>query len=199
MKGKNIHHNNAIFYMRTRLIIICSFLFLNHFTNPLLCQDSLYLVGTIIGESNAKRITGVKGIGDVNGDGYGDFMVTTADNTVRLYLGSKNFNLTPSVVFHYPGKYSSYTFGGCAGIGDVNGDGYNDFVIKAVFSDEDYSPKGQVFVYYGGPNIDTIPKYEFHDPWIQDYLVLMSKELETLIRMDIMILLLVIHITGQMG
>ena len=36
-------------------------------------QDSLYLIGTITGESNEKKIVGVKGVGDVNGDGANDF------------------------------------------------------------------------------------------------------------------------------
>ena len=52
-------------------------------------QDSLYLVGTITGESYATRITDVKGIGDVNNDGYDDFIISHYfDNTVQLYLGS---------------------------------------------------------------------------------------------------------------
>jgi len=39
-------------------------------------QDSLYLVGTITGESTEQRIGGGKGIGDVNGDGYDDFIIS---------------------------------------------------------------------------------------------------------------------------
>jgi hypothetical protein len=154
--------------MRKRLSKIYFLLFLTLFSDIVFCQDSLYLIGTITGESNAKRITDVKGIGDVNGDGYDDFMVSTVDQMVRLYLGSTNFNLTPSVIFHYPGKDTFYGFGGCAGIGDVNGDGYNDFIIKGNFYDWGCE-KGKVFLYFGGSEIDTISKYEFYEPWIQDW------------------------------
>ncbi len=137
-------------------------------TDKVLSQDSLYLVGTITNESVAKRITEVKGIGDVNGDGYDDFMVTTFNNEVKLYLGSSTFNLTPSIIFHYPGKDSLHTSENCAGIGDVNGDGYNDFLIRGHFGDWGF-PEGKVFLYYGGSTIDTIPKYEFYERWIQDW------------------------------
>ena len=153
--------------MRKRLIKIHFFLCLTFFTSVVLCQDSLYLIGTITGESNVK-ITDVKGIGDVNEDGYEDFMVTTTDKTVRLYLGSSYFNLTPSVIFNYPGNDNLFDFGGCAGIGDVNGDGYNDFIIKSIFYDWG-SAKGKMFLYFGGSKIDTIPKYELYEPWVQDW------------------------------
>jgi hypothetical protein len=152
---------------KTCLEFLCLFSILFFLTNVAICQDSLYLIGTITGESNAKRITDVKGIGDVNGDGYADFMITTVNNTVTLYFGSQNINLTPSIVFHYPGKEKLFAFGGCAGIGDVNGDGYDDFVLKGEFYDSGRT-SGNIFVYYGGPTIDTIPKYEFYDQWMQD-------------------------------
>jgi len=112
-------------------------------------QDSLYLVGTITGESNEKKIVGVKGIGDVNGDGYGDFMIsmrtgkTRSDQgIVKLYLGSANIDLTPNVIFHYLGKDSLNDFGGASGVGDVNGDGYDDFTISGGFGDWVF-PKGK--------------------------------------------------------
>jgi hypothetical protein len=154
--------------MRKRLVKEFILLFLLFISNIALAQDNLYLIGTITGEPNA-RITDVKGIGDVNGDGYDDFMIATADNAVKLYLGSSNINLTPSVIFHYPGNDRLIgPLGGGNGIGDVNGDGYNDFAIKGVFADWG-SEKGKVFLYFGGTNIETIPKYEFYEPWGQDW------------------------------
>ena len=151
------------FKYRTYFYFLYLFSMILFLTSAVLCQDSLYLIGTITGESYAKRITEVKGIGDVNGDGYDDFMVTTNDKTVKLYLGSANFTLTPSVIFHYPDKDSLYEFGGCIGIGDVNGDGYDDFTINGSFYDGGYT-NGKVFIYYGGPRVDTLPKYIFHGP-----------------------------------
>jgi Secretion system C-terminal sorting domain/FG-GAP repeat len=138
-------------------------------------QDSLYLVGSITGESNSKNITNVKGIGDINGDGYDDFMVSVRtgkkikdEGIVKLYLGSADGNLVPDVTFHYPGKDSLNDFGqNFAGIGDVNRDGYNDFIIGGIFDDWG-SVKGKCFLYLGGETVDTIPLAEFHEPWIED-------------------------------
>ncbi len=137
-------------------------------------QDSLYLVGTITGESYEKRITDVNRVGDVNGDGYYDFMVsrrtgikTKDQGIVQLYFGSPTINLFPGVMFHYPGSDSLNDLGKGSEIGDVNGDGYDDFIIAGAFGDFGFF-KGKVFLYYGGENIDTIPIAEFYEPWIQD-------------------------------
>ena len=132
-------------------------------------QDSLYLVGTITGMSFDNRITDVRGIGDVNGDGYGDFIIATRTESnygiVKLYFGAEYLDLTPDIIFQYPGKDKYHDLGTCYGIGDVNSDGYDDFVIVGCFG---YYCKGKVFLFYGGKTIDTIPVAEFSEPWIQD-------------------------------
>jgi len=133
-------------------------------------QDSLYLLGTITGESTEKRIGGAKGIGDVNGDGFDDFMISmrtgnlvSDQGVVKLFFGSTDFDLNKYVVFHYPGTDSLNDLAGGYGIGDVNNDGYDDFVLVGAFEDWVY-PKGKVFLYYGGETIDTIPVNEFYQP-----------------------------------
>jgi hypothetical protein len=133
-------------------------------------QDSLYLIGSITGESTEKRIGSAKGIGDINGDGFDDFMISMRtgnlvrdQGVVKLYFGSADFDLNEDIVFHYPGSDNLNDFGGRYGIGDVNGDGYDDFVLTGVFGDWVY-PKGKAFLYYGGETIDTIPANEFYQP-----------------------------------
>ena len=137
-------------------------------------QDSLYLVGTIIGESYEKRITNVNRIGDVNADGYDDFMVSRRTGNVtrdqgitQLYLGSATLDLIPDVTFHYPVNDNFNDLGDASEVGDVNGDGYDDFAISGFFGDFGFS-KGKVFLYYGGETVDTIPVAEFYEPWIGD-------------------------------
>ncbi len=137
-------------------------------------QDSLYLIGTITGDSYEKRITSVDRVGDVNGDGYNDFMVSSRtgktrrdQGIVQLYLGSSTLNLIPDVTFHYPCCDTLNDFEAASEIGDVNSDSYDDFVIRGSFGDWGFV-KGKVFLYYGGETIDTIPYAEFYDPWIQD-------------------------------
>ena len=133
-------------------------------------QDSLYLIGTITGESTEKRIGGAKGIGDVNGDGFDDYIISMRtgnlvrdQGVVKLYFGSADFDLNTDVIFHYPGTDSLNDLAGGYGIGDVNDDGYDDFVLVGSFGDWVF-PKGKVFLYYGGEAIDTIPVNEFYQP-----------------------------------
>jgi len=151
-------------------LLITTILFLCSSVIEIKAQDSLYLIGTITGESSEKKVVGVKGVGDVNGDGYGDFMISIRTGKTRsdqgiaeLYLGSANADLTADVTFHYPGKDSLNDFGNASGIGDVNGDGYDDFTISGSFGDWGF-PKSKVFLYYGGETIDTIPVSEFYQP-----------------------------------
>ena len=133
-------------------------------------QDSLYLVGTITGESTSEAITNVSGIGDVNGDGYDDFIVTHYFNkSADLYFGGASFDLEPDITFYYPDNGDSVRyFGIAAGIGDVNGDGYDDFTISGTFLNDGYFPKGKVFLYFGGTEIAGNPVNEFSGPWIED-------------------------------
>jgi len=129
----------------------------------LLAQDSLYLIGTITGESYDKRITNISRVGDVNGDGYDDFMIASRtgltrkdQGVVQLYLGSSTLDLTPDLTFHYPCCDTLNNLLNANELGDVNGDGYDDFTLSGKFGDFGFS-KGKVFLYYGGEAIDTVP------------------------------------------
>ena len=97
--------------MNKFISILLSFLtlFIILISEQVKAQDSLYLVGTITGQSTEQKIYNVKGVGDVNGDGYDDFMVSNRtgkkvrdEGVVKLYLGSADANLIPDVTFHYP-------------------------------------------------------------------------------------------------
>jgi hypothetical protein len=59
-------------------------------------------------------------LGDVNGDGYGDFAVSTSSDTTFIFFGGPNFDQEPD----------AFVLGGGFGIvaGDINGDGYTDIV-----------------------------------------------------------------------
>lgn len=123
------------------------------------------------------------GVGDVNGDGYDDFLVnrkssnyfyeqdTTLGEYVYLHYGRKFLNIVPDLPFfhhHINGgfDYCSDGFGvlTISGLGDVNGDGYDDFSIVAwraitdTMSWGDIAQGGKIYIYFGSAFPDTIPE-----------------------------------------
>jgi len=92
--------------------------------------------------------------GDVNGDGFGDMLVTAPnytwnapnDGLVLLYLGGASG--LQGLSWYAAGPYSGSSFGYAVCGADLNGDGYDDVVVGA----PDYSHEGFVKVWYGGPS-----------------------------------------------
>jgi hypothetical protein len=113
------------------------------------------------------------GAGDVNGDGVGDVIVGAflADPPGRedagqayIVFGGANVGLAGQIElaqldgrngFTLNGWYERGETGCCvASGGDVNGDGYGDFIIGAVWADPGLRlDAGQTYVVFGGPDI----------------------------------------------
>jgi PKD repeat protein len=98
----------------------------------------LPLAWTAMGENVDDRFGySVASVGDVNGDGYADVVVTALyfnyyAGKAYLYLGSAS-GLSSSPAWTATGEYPDDEFGSSvASAGDVNGDGYNDVVIGAL-------------------------------------------------------------------
>ncbi|UCE06400.1 MAG: FG-GAP repeat protein [bacterium] len=102
----------------------------------------------------------VAGAGDVNGDGYNDIIIGARGNSAAgdyagrayIYLGGAKMDNIADVIF--TGIKAGDELGTkVAGAGDINGDGYDDVIIKG-----DYRLKhvGQIYVYFGGSEMDNI-------------------------------------------
>ncbi len=118
------------------------------------------------GANNDQLGAAVASAGDVNGDGYGDFIIgahTWNGNTgqARLWYGSAlGPNNAPNVTL------SGFSAGGYFGAavacaGDVNGDGYPDVIVGAPYGVNPSAPltaEGRAYVYTGGPGgLSTTP------------------------------------------
>lgn len=102
--------------------------------------------------------TALAGVGDVNGDGYGDFVVgqpeyssgQSAEGGVFLYFGGIPFNTGVDAILQ--ADQAGAGFGSSvAGAGDINGDGYGDLVVGAPHYSEGENSEGRVLVYLGRP------------------------------------------------
>jgi CSLREA domain-containing protein len=98
--------------------------------------------------------TSVSTIGDVNGDGYSDIIIGAQgypDNVLQgrayVYTGSAA-GLNPTPVLTLTGEAANDYFGNIVSTaGDVNGDGYSDFLVGAY---RNSSNKGRAYLYLGG-------------------------------------------------
>ena len=123
--------------------------------------------GSAVFGASARFGTAVGAAGDVNGDGYGDVIVTANgydgeainEGAAFVYYGGPDGPAdTPAWMVH-PTNQPYANFGrSAASAGDVNGDGYGDVIIGAPWLDhpgstaDDHIYDGAAFVYYGGPD-----------------------------------------------
>jgi hypothetical protein len=132
----------------------------------------VFLGGPTVGPSPFVTMTGarandqfavsVAGAGDVNGDGYADIVVGArlddlggnASGAAYIYLGGAAMDGVADLAI--PGESANDWFGNSvAGAGDVNGDGFDDVVAGAPYSDRAGSAAGAAFVYFGGAAMDA--------------------------------------------
>ncbi len=156
---------------------IVNFIYLALLITPIntFSQNNLFLVDTLNGTSSDNALLNAKGIGDFNEDGYADFIVCYK-KSVDLFFGNPQFNLKPVHRFNLPAS-TQYFQGTAYGIGDVNGDGYDDLMI--ISGDTLYYPiypYGEIV--FGGKELDTIPRFKYYPPYRWN--MMMSSEISKL-------------------
>ena len=90
-------------------------------------------------------------LGDINGDEFNDIMLlgSNADYPPKIFFGGSPMDTIPDLILY---DYAAQGNGG--GVGDVNGDGYNDFCLPMQLPD---SANVWDCLYFGGPDVDAEP------------------------------------------
>ncbi len=123
-----------------------------------------------IGEQSSDRAgIAVAGTGDVNGDGHDDLLVSaqeggegTLNGTVYLLQGPSTASMSlADAPTRLRGTDGSLAGGSLAGLGDMNGDGLNDFAVGAhLDSSGGYNEVGTVYIWHGGALPENDPLSE---------------------------------------
>ena len=104
--------------------------------------------------------------GDVNDDGYTDYIFSGGSNCLKLYYGGTKIDTTGFIIYEV--QYTTEVFSDQVDpLGDVNGDGYNDFVISSPYNWS--NGISYVYLFLGGDSISSEPSVTFmHSPWIDE-------------------------------
>lgn len=116
-------------------------------------NPALSLAGENMGEGFGRTVAGA---GDINGDGFADLLVAAPEagdekqGIVYVFLGGNDLvGSLSGPAFTLLGQEPNGVFGhSLAGLGDVNGDGFDDIAVSAPGAAD---LAGSVYIFHGGP------------------------------------------------
>lgn len=116
-----------------------------------------YLKKTYSGEISDENFgKEMKCDGDVNNDGFSDFLIGDNNGNAKLFLGNYVLpNYPQTQISLSDSKPLQFSFG------DINSDGYDEMIVTNT-----YSP---VEIYYGGKTVDNIPDLSLVQPGNPEY------------------------------
>ncbi len=114
----------------------------------LILKDTVFYTSYLPGD-----FLNINVLNDINGDGKKEIGIMD-NNLIKIFNGLEYYDIN---LLEYDGpKYEIYNSG------DINNDGYNDFVCcNTNHLNSENIMVGGIWVYYGGNMIDTIPVFHF--------------------------------------
>ncbi|RJP78887.1 MAG: hypothetical protein C4524_05940 [Candidatus Zixiibacteriota bacterium] len=137
------------------------------FASGAYAQNPLTLVGQYDGEAAEDYFGGTLTCGDFNADGYDDFIIgawgwNNITGKVYFYAGGAQFPQTP--LWTISGHQENEGYAVCANIGDVSGDGIEDFAVAAN-TYELLIETSRLDLYFGGIPLDTLPDFTIYSAY----------------------------------
>lgn len=114
------------------------------------------------------ELSPIGSVGDINHDGYDDIYCGVTqkhdvwyESKQYIHFGAADISTNADIIIPPPNRKDLtggyYSFGWCfAGLGDINNDNYDDFIIMYKDQPSEYGGKSIVYRYYGASSIDTI-------------------------------------------
>jgi len=120
-------------------------------------------------QADARLGSDFASIGDVNGDGFDDIIVGapgTDGNQGKAYVlygganlpqfDLSNLSIDQGFEIYQSGGAQNFVGSSVSSAGDVNGDGYDDFIVSAPGDTSNDTTSGAVFVIFGGQSLTSI-------------------------------------------
>jgi hypothetical protein len=141
---------------------------------PLLNDIALGNGGFALDGQGANDLAGaaMNGVGDVNGDGYDDFLVgVSGPGLTYLIFGQSSFPTGPFDLGYFnqgidgiamlPQQSADRCGFAVDGGGDFNGDGLPDFIVGAYLNDDAGANTGRAYVVYGHSELGVVSTFYF--------------------------------------
>ena len=135
-----------------------------HFGGPTMANaPDLTLLGDPSNPADDFFGSAIAGVGDVNDDGYPDFVIGSHDGpgVVRVYFGGPTLSVKADVTLTSPPGAGALFGFSVAGVGDFNGDGIPDLAVGAPGNGPFPGPLGSAHVYFGGASLSSTPDVTF--------------------------------------
>ncbi len=107
----------------------------------------------IVGAAGQGFGSEILSLGDINGDGYSDLLASGSDMSMRFIMGGASGGTAGATINLNGGGYE---INGAGGIGDFNGDGFDDFAVSLANANET-----KLYVVYGKDGAAPILSFDY--------------------------------------